>query len=132
MSLPSRISVIASEPTTRYIFELISIPWILLSLRSLVPLRLDRELRTIICGLDGLNLIGVDIIEVAPTYDTNAELSTMYMLSLSCFVYAFQKLGRTGRLILLCRAVAHALYEVLIIMAEKGALSIVEKSCICR
>lgn len=37
-----------------------------------------RELRTIIRGLDGLNFIGADIVEVAPAYDTNAELSTMY------------------------------------------------------
>lgn len=36
-----------------------------------------RELRTIIRGLDGLNFIGADIVEVAPAYDTNAELSTM-------------------------------------------------------
>lgn len=36
-----------------------------------------RELRTIVRGLDGLNFIGADIVEVAPAYDTNAELSTM-------------------------------------------------------
>lgn len=35
-----------------------------------------RELRTIIRGLDGLKFIGADIVEVAPAYDTNAELST--------------------------------------------------------
>lgn len=40
-----------------------------------------RELRTIIRGLDGLNFIGADIVEVAPAYDTNAELSTMYVFS---------------------------------------------------
>lgn len=39
-----------------------------------------RELRTIIRGLDGLNLIGADIVEVSPAYDTNAELSTMYVV----------------------------------------------------
>ena len=39
-----------------------------------------RELRTIVRGLDGLNLIGADIVEVSPAYDTNAELSTMYVL----------------------------------------------------
>lgn len=40
-----------------------------------------RELRTIIRGLDGLNFIGADIVEVAPAYDTNAELSTMWVPS---------------------------------------------------
>jgi len=36
-----------------------------------------RELRAIIRGLDGLQLVGADIVEVAPAYDTNAELTTM-------------------------------------------------------
>jgi agmatinase len=36
-----------------------------------------RELRTIIRGLEGINLIASDIVEVAPAYDTNAELTTM-------------------------------------------------------
>lgn len=36
-----------------------------------------RELRTILRGLDGLNFVGADIVEVAPAYDTNAELTTM-------------------------------------------------------
>ncbi|CAP93987.1 Pc16g13170 [Penicillium rubens Wisconsin 54-1255] len=61
-----------------------------------------RELRTIIRGLDGLNFIGADIVEVAPAYDTNAELSTM--------------------------AAADVLYEVLTIMVKKGPLSIGEDS----
>ncbi|KAJ5782441.1 Ureohydrolase [Penicillium paradoxum] len=61
-----------------------------------------RELRTIIRGLDGLNFIGADIVEVAPAYDTNAELSTM--------------------------AAADVLYEVLTIMVKKGPLSIGEES----
>lgn len=56
-----------------------------------------RELRTIIRGLDGLNLIGADIVEVSPAYDTNAELSTM--------------------------AAADALYEILTMMVKKGPLS---------
>jgi agmatinase len=33
-----------------------------------------RELRTIIRGLEGLNLIGADIVEVAPAYDTSEFL----------------------------------------------------------
>ncbi|KZT60988.1 agmatinase [Calocera cornea HHB12733] len=36
-----------------------------------------RELRAIIRGLDGLHIVSADIVEVAPAYDTNAELTTM-------------------------------------------------------
>ena len=36
-----------------------------------------RELRTIIRGLDGLKIVSADVVEVAPAYDTNAELTTM-------------------------------------------------------
>lgn len=36
-----------------------------------------RELRTIIRGLDGLKIVSADLVEVAPAYDTNAELTTM-------------------------------------------------------
>ncbi|KAF3926064.1 Guanidinobutyrase [Dactylellina cionopaga] len=56
-----------------------------------------RELRTIIRGLKDLNFIGADIVEVAPAYDTNAELTTM--------------------------AAADVLYEVISIMSLKGPLS---------
>lgn len=56
-----------------------------------------RELRTILRGLDGINLIAADIVEVAPAYDTNAELSTM--------------------------AAADALYEIISIMVKRGPLS---------
>jgi agmatinase len=56
-----------------------------------------RELRTIIRGLEGINLIAADIVEVAPAYDTNAEHTTM--------------------------AAADALYEVMSLMVKKGPLS---------
>ncbi|KAI9877225.1 MAG: hypothetical protein M1830_004483 [Pleopsidium flavum] len=56
-----------------------------------------RELRTIIRGLDGINLIAADIVEVAPAYDTNAEHTTM--------------------------AAADTLYEVMTLMVKKGPLS---------
>ena len=36
-----------------------------------------RELRTIIRGLDGMKLVGMDLVEVAPPYDTQSELTTM-------------------------------------------------------
>lgn len=36
-----------------------------------------RELRTIIRGLEGINFVAADIVEVAPAYDTNAEHTTM-------------------------------------------------------
>ncbi|KAJ3475138.1 hypothetical protein NLI96_g12038 [Meripilus lineatus] len=51
-----------------------------------------RELRTILRGLDGLHIVSADIVEVAPAYDTNAELTTM--------------------------AAADVLYEVLSVMAK--------------
>ncbi|KAI1185716.1 Arginase/deacetylase [Nemania serpens] len=56
-----------------------------------------RELRTILRGLEDVNLIAADIVEVAPAYDTNAELTTM--------------------------AAADALYEIMSIMLKKGPLS---------
>lgn len=56
-----------------------------------------RELRTILRGLEGINLIAVDIVEVAPAYDTNAEHTTM--------------------------AAADALYELMSLMVKKGPLS---------
>ncbi|KAJ9165424.1 Agmatinase 1 [Coniochaeta hoffmannii] len=59
-----------------------------------------RELRTIIRGLESLNLIAADIVEVAPAYDTNAELTTM--------------------------AAADALYEIMSIMVKKGPLSLMD------
>lgn len=42
-----------------------------------VPGWSTRELRTILRGLDGLHIVSADIVEVAPAYDTNAELTTM-------------------------------------------------------
>jgi len=57
-----------------------------------------RELRTIIRGLVGLNLVAADIVEVAPAYDTNAEHTTM--------------------------AAADILYEVMTLMVMKGPLSV--------
>jgi arginase family enzyme len=44
-----------------------------------------RELRTILRGLDGLHIVSADIVEVAPAYDTNAELTTMAAADVSCF-----------------------------------------------
>ena len=43
-----------------------------------------RELRTILRGLDGLRIVSADIVEVAPAYDTNAELTTMVCLCTTC------------------------------------------------
>ncbi|MCJ1259119.1 hypothetical protein MMC24_006954 [Lignoscripta atroalba] len=56
-----------------------------------------RELRTIIRGLEGINFIAADIVEVAPAYDTNAEHTTM--------------------------AAADVLFEVMTLMVKKGPLS---------
>jgi agmatinase len=73
-------------------------------------------LRTIVRGLDGLNFIGADIVEVAPAYDTNAELSTMYGL--------LPLLVRSHVDVPVLRAAADVLYEVLTVMVKKGPLSI--------
>ena len=56
-----------------------------------------RELRTIIRGLEDVKLVAADIVEVAPAYDTNAELTTM--------------------------AAADVLYDILTLMVKKGPLS---------
>ena len=56
-----------------------------------------RELRTIIRGLEGVNLVAADLVEVAPMFDTNAELTTM--------------------------AAADVLYEVMSLMVKRGPLS---------
>jgi agmatinase len=57
-----------------------------------------RELRTIIRGLEGVNFVAADIVEVAPAYDTNAELTTM--------------------------AAADTLYEVMTLMVKRGPLTV--------
>jgi len=56
-----------------------------------------RELRTIIRGLEGINLVAADIVEVAPAYDTDAEHTIM--------------------------AAADALYEIMSLMVKMGPLS---------
>ncbi|KAM0719595.1 hypothetical protein Q7P37_003725 [Cladosporium fusiforme] len=60
-----------------------------------------REIRTIIRGLEGINFAAADIVEVAPAYDTNAELTTM--------------------------AAADVLYEVMTLMVKSGPMSLPEK-----
>ncbi|KAK4700419.1 hypothetical protein P7C70_g5832, partial [Phenoliferia sp. Uapishka_3] len=36
-----------------------------------------REVKKILRGLSGLNMVGLDVVEVSPAYDTNAELTGM-------------------------------------------------------
>jgi len=36
-----------------------------------------RELKRILRGLGGLNFVGMDVVEVAPAYDTNAEITSV-------------------------------------------------------
>lgn len=55
-----------------------------------------RELRTIMRGLEGINLVAADLVEVAPAYDTNAEHTTM--------------------------AAADVLFEVMSLMVKQGSL----------
>jgi len=61
-----------------------------------------REIRTIIRGLEGINLAAADIVEVAPAYDTNAELTTM--------------------------AAADVLYEVMTLMVKSGPMTLSAQS----
>lgn len=56
-----------------------------------------RELRTILRGLKGINLVGADLVEVAPAYDTAAEITQI--------------------------AAADVLFEVLSLMVKKGPLT---------
>ncbi|KAL9102151.1 MAG: hypothetical protein Q9163_002682 [Psora crenata] len=57
-----------------------------------------RELRTILRGLEGINFVAADIVEVAPAYDTNAEHTTM--------------------------AAADALFEVMSLMVKRGPMNV--------
>lgn len=57
-----------------------------------------RELRTILRGLEGVNFVAADLVEVAPAYDTNAELTTM--------------------------AAADVIFEVMTLMVKRGPLSL--------
>jgi agmatinase len=36
-----------------------------------------RELTTILAGLEGLNIIGGDVVEVSPAYDDNGEITAL-------------------------------------------------------
>jgi agmatinase len=55
-----------------------------------------RELRTILRGLEGLNIVGSDLVEVAPPYDTASEVTQL--------------------------AAADVIYEVLSLMVKRGPL----------
>jgi agmatinase len=70
-----------------------------------------RELRTILRGLDGLLIVSADIVEVAPAYDTNAELTTMAAADVS-FMLAVRTVYSTSYLSL------KVLFEVLSVMAK--------------
>ncbi|EGA80283.1 hypothetical protein QA23_5164 [Saccharomyces cerevisiae Lalvin QA23] len=37
----------------------------------------SRELLTVLDGLDGINIIGGDVVEVSPPYDTAAEITSV-------------------------------------------------------
>lgn len=67
-----------------------------------------RELRTIIRGLDGLYIVSADLVEVAPAYDSNAELTTLAAADVSYFV-------KSVNLILLS---VQILFEVLSVMTK--------------
>ena len=57
-----------------------------------------RELRAIVRGLEGLNFVGADVVEVSPPYDTNAEITQL--------------------------AAADLIFETMSLMVKKGPLSL--------
>lgn len=71
-----------------------------------------RELRTILRGLDGLHIVSADIVEVAPAYDTNAELTTMAAADVS------STFTRSDFQAFLSMLDLQVLFEVLSVMAK--------------
>lgn len=69
-----------------------------------------RELRAILRGLDGLFIVSADIVEVAPAYDTNAELTTMAAADVR---YFFVSCGLVADI-----NFSKVLYEVMSVMAK--------------
>ena len=67
-------------------------------------------MRTILRGLDGLHIVSADIVEVAPAYDTNAELTTMAAADVSELALGVKSECETD-----CHQV---LFEVLSVMAK--------------
>ncbi|KAH0429146.1 hypothetical protein CcaCcLH18_08643 [Colletotrichum camelliae] len=59
-----------------------------------------RELRAIIRGLSDINIIGADVVEVSPVYDTNAEVTSL--------------------------AAADLIYEIMSIFVRKGPMTLRE------
>ncbi|GAA5885183.1 hypothetical protein JCM16303_005889 [Sporobolomyces ruberrimus] len=55
-----------------------------------------REVKRILRGLSSLNLVGFDIVEVSPAYDTNAEVTAMAAADLVQEYFAMVTKGRTG------------------------------------
>jgi hypothetical protein len=47
------------------------------------PLKFSQEIKKILQGLDGLKVVGADIVEVAPAYDTQGESSNWSDLQFS-------------------------------------------------
>lgn len=41
-----------------------------------------RELLTILDGMEGLYIVGADVVEVAPAYDTNGDITTIIAASI--------------------------------------------------
>lgn len=72
-------------------------------------------------GLDGLHIVSADIVEVAPAYDTNAELTTMAAADVSVFPINFTRPRATIAVALIFPnelMVDQVLFEVLSVMAK--------------
>lgn len=80
-----------------------------------------RELRTILRGLDGLHIVSADIVEVAPAYDTNAELTTMAAADVRNYsIYSFVFMANLP-------AQFKVLFEVISVMAKTPLGKVVVK-----
>lgn len=55
-----------------------------------------RELKRFIKGLGGINLVGADVVEVSPPYDTAAELTSIAAADLIVDILALMTKAKTG------------------------------------
>src|SRR5205809_6905299 len=55
-----------------------------------------RELKRFIAGLEGINLVGADVVEVSPPYDTVAEITCIAATDLLIDIMALMVKDRRG------------------------------------
>lgn len=55
-----------------------------------------REVKRLIKGLEGINLVGADVVEVSPPYDTVAEVTCIAATDLLVDIMALMVKDKTG------------------------------------